>query len=76
MSLIYLSIFTVEGAADDEPEDLAGAGADLVELAVAHDPARRVVVDVTVASEDLDAKLSFAFVNFLQGARTLFSRLC
>ena len=31
-------------AADDEPADLAGAGADLVELAVWQDPPRRVVV--------------------------------
>ena len=37
------------------PGSLAGAGADLVELAVALDPARRrVVVDVPVAAQDLD----------------------
>ena len=30
----------VKCAADDEPADLAGAGADLIELAVAHEPLR------------------------------------
>ena len=37
--------------ADDEPADLAGSGADLVELAVPHDPASRVVIDVAVAAK-------------------------
>ena len=52
-SCAYSFVFAVERASDDEPADLAGAGADLVELAVAHDPPRRVVVDVPVAAQDL-----------------------
>ena len=41
-------------AADQHAADLAGAGADLVELGVAQQPPGRVVVDVAVAAEDLD----------------------
>ena len=41
-------------AADQHAADLAGAGADLVELGVAQQAARRVVVDVAVAAEQLD----------------------
>src|SRR5689334_16782669 len=40
--------------ADQHPADLAGAGADLVELGVAQQAAGRVVVDVAVAAETLD----------------------
>src|SRR5580765_1091720 len=42
-------------APDQHAPDLAGAGADLVELGVAPQPAERVVVDVAVAAEDLHA---------------------
>ena len=41
-------------AADQHAADLVGAGADLVELGVAQDAARRVLVDVAVAAEHLD----------------------
>ena len=44
--------FKTECTADDEPADLAGAGADLVELA--HDPPCQVVVDVTIAAQDMN----------------------
>ena len=57
LNVKLLSVFTVERAADDEPPHLARPGADLVELAVAHDPARRVVVDVPVAAQDLVGQL-------------------
>src|SRR6266480_292074 len=40
-------------AADQHAADLAGAGADLVELGVAQQAPRRVFVDVAVAAEDL-----------------------
>ena len=53
---MYSFVFAVECASNDEPADLAGAGADLVELAVPHDPPRRVIVDVTVAAKDLVLK--------------------
>src|SRR5262245_62295008 len=41
-------------ASDQHPADLAGAGADLVELGVAQQAARRVIVDIAVAAEELD----------------------
>src|SRR3954462_11233630 len=40
---------------DEHAPDLAGAGADLVQLGVAPQPPDRVVVDVAVAPQDLDA---------------------
>merc|ERR1719323_1573004 len=49
----YSFVFTVERASDYKPADLAGAGADLIELAVAHDPPRWVIVDVTISAKDL-----------------------
>src|SRR6516225_957720 len=42
-------------APDQHAADLAGAGADLVELGVAPQAAQRVLVDVAVAAEDLHA---------------------
>src|SRR5688572_27399040 len=39
---------------DQHAADFAGAGADLVELGVAQQPAGRIVVDVAVAAEQLD----------------------
>src|SRR6476661_1772770 len=47
--------FREQFAADQHAADLAGAGADLVELGVAPQAAQRVVVDVAVAPEHLDA---------------------
>src|SRR6476661_2243304 len=47
--------FREQLAADQHAADLAGAGADLVQLGVAPQPAQRVVVDVAVAAEHLDA---------------------
>src|SRR5690606_25129948 len=44
-----------ELAADQHAADLAGAGADLVELGVSPQAAGGVVVDVAVAAQDLDA---------------------
>src|SRR5436305_11704940 len=41
-------------AADQHAADLAGAGADLVELGVSQQAAGRIVVDVTVAAQQLD----------------------
>src|SRR5687768_13755011 len=41
-------------AADQHAADLAGAGADFVELGVAQEPAGRIVVDVAVAAQKLD----------------------
>src|SRR4051795_5011880 len=41
-------------AADQHAADLAGAGADLVELGVAQQAAGRVVVDIAVAAQQLD----------------------
>src|SRR5207302_4565170 len=41
-------------AADQHAADFRGAGADLVELGVAQQPAGRVVVDVAITAEDLD----------------------
>jgi hypothetical protein len=41
-------------AADQHAADLAGAGADFVQLGVAPQAAGRVFVDVAVAAEDLD----------------------
>src|SRR5690606_12106495 len=46
--------FLEQLAADQHTADLAGAGTDLVQLGIAPQPAGRVVVDVTVATEDLD----------------------
>src|SRR5512139_336849 len=42
-------------AADQHAPDLRGAGADLVQLSVAPQAPERVLVDVAVAAEDLDA---------------------
>ncbi len=42
---------------DQHAADLRGAGADLVELGVAQQPARREVVDVAVAAQRLDRGL-------------------
>src|ERR1700758_4669535 len=39
---------------DQHAADLAGSGADLVELCVAQEPARGIVVDIAVAAEQLD----------------------
>src|SRR5262245_54309003 len=41
-------------APDQHAADLAGAGADLVELGVAQQPPGRIVVDVAVATQALD----------------------
>src|SRR3546814_9750570 len=41
-------------AADQHAADLAGAGADLVELGIAQQAARRIVVDIAVAAQRLD----------------------
>src|ERR1700716_3259891 len=41
-------------ASDQHAADLAGAGADLVELGVAQQPAGRIVIDIAVAAEQLD----------------------
>lgn len=41
---------SVERTSDDEPADLAGAGADLVQLCVAQEASGGVVVDVAVPS--------------------------
>ena len=57
-------MFAVERSSDDEPADLAGSGADLVELAVPHDPARRVVVDVAVAAKNLIMIMNMLFLSF------------
>src|SRR5690242_7680786 len=40
--------------ADQHPPDLAGAGADLVQLGVAQQTPGRIVVDVAVAAQALD----------------------
>src|SRR4051812_37237624 len=40
--------------ADQHASNLAGAGADLVELGVAQQPPGRIVVDIAVAAEQLD----------------------
>src|SRR5271155_5742974 len=44
----------VDFAPDQHAADLAGSGADLVELGVAQQPAGREVVDIAVAAEALD----------------------
>src|SRR5512147_3106603 len=41
-------------AADQHAPDLAGAGADLIELGIAQQPPGRVVVDIAVAAQALD----------------------
>src|SRR4051812_14242587 len=41
-------------APDQHAADLAGPGADLVELGVAQQAAGRVIVDIAVAAEELD----------------------
>src|SRR5208282_3946481 len=46
--------FLEDLAADQHAADLAGAGADFVELGVAQQPPGRVIVDVAVAAEALD----------------------
>src|SRR5687767_6990877 len=46
--------FREQLAADQHAADLAGAGADLVELGVAQQATRRIVVDVAVAAQKLD----------------------
>ena len=49
-----LSRLVEQFAADQHAADLAGAGADLVELGVAQQAPGRIVVDVAVAAEHLD----------------------
>eukprot|EP00123_Amoebidium_parasiticum_P000743 comp11632_c0_seq1/m.6138 comp11632_c0_seq1/g.6138 ORF comp11632_c0_seq1/g.6138 comp11632_c0_seq1/m.6138 type:complete len:307 (+) comp11632_c0_seq1:463-1383(+) len=44
----------VDGAANQQPSDLAGAGTNLIQFGIAQNAASRVVVDVTVAAKDLD----------------------
>src|SRR6185437_14468400 len=46
--------FLEQLASDQHAADLAGAGADLVELRVAEQPSRRIVVDIAIAAEELD----------------------
>ena len=48
-------LFTFEQFAPDQhAPDLAGAGADLIELGIAQQPAGRIVVGIAVAAEQLD----------------------
>src|SRR5690625_175089 len=49
-----LGAFREKLAADQPATDLAGTGADLVKLGVPQQAARRIVVDVAVAAQDLD----------------------
>ena len=50
----HLSRFVKEFAPDQHPPDLAGSGADLVQLCIAEQAAGRVFIDVAVAPQDLD----------------------
>src|SRR5712691_13149808 len=54
MYLAKLSSLLENLPPDQEPPDLAGAGADLVELGVAQQAPGRKLVDVAVAAQELD----------------------
>src|SRR5712664_4059977 len=51
---VISSRFLEQLPADQHAPDFAGAGADLVQLGVAQQPAGRIVVDIAVAAEQLD----------------------
>src|ERR1700758_5233420 len=53
-------------ATDQHAADFAGAGADLVEFGVAKQPAGRIVVDITIAAEQLD-RIERALGGLLRG---------